>query len=294
MTSDKQRILRWFYRQAFPDGQLKFDELFLQAVGGALSLDELGTEAFTEKNKLPYWNELLKSIDRDRQSGRAPLFYCDDVYERQVVWFANHMRRSGSASKSRTGTRLMARPFMLRIIDGLDDRQYEALACVVAQILGARHTLLTPKGNEAGIDSFSMIGVNSRSHIFGPAGGEFRVVVQSKKSGRPASVDEMKEFVATLDDVRRLNPTVFKQVPVWFRRSRVPIVGWFIAHNGVQSGAAEKAQEHGIVVSDSVDMAEVLAMARSVEEHRSAKDRAEHLRIRVSKVLSSYEEQRSA
>jgi len=65
--------------------------------------------------------------------------------------------------------------------------------------------------------------------------------------------------------VRNLNPSIESLVPSWFRSSTGPIIGWLIAHNGVQSGGVTKAKNHGIVISDSVDIAEIIALSRHID-----------------------------
>lgn len=273
---------------------MSFDELLFQAAQQALELDELETEAFAESNYNRYWSELLKTIDRDRALGRLPLFHYDDQYFKKVEWLPWYLRQGSSRLARRKGVRLASRPSMLCTIDELSERQYEVLGCVVAKLLDARHLHLTPRGNEAGVDSFVLMGLNSKSHVFGPAGGQFRLVIQSKKTGRSVPVDEMKEFITTLHDIRHNNPIIGRHIPAWFRVSDAPIVGWFISHNGVQSGAANKAREHGIVVSDSIDLAEIAALSRSLDEHLDASSRAQSLNVLVQELLDSYEEQQSA
>ncbi len=43
--------------------------------------------------------------------------------------------------------RYIIRPELYRLIDGYDARNYEALACVLCQLLGANNIYLTPAGN---------------------------------------------------------------------------------------------------------------------------------------------------
>jgi hypothetical protein len=288
MLSEKQRVLRWFYRQDFPDGQLEFDELLLEAGSKALLKDQLAAEAWATRNRSKYWNDVLAVTEEDRRRGRTPLFEVVSTGTRRVVWTPFSLIQSNERKVQRFGQRIRARSHILRTIDLFSSREYEALGCAISQLIGAKEIHLTPSGNEAGVDFFALLRLRGRSHIFGTTGAEFRIVGQSKLYDRPAAVDKMKEFTATLDSIRHANPTVMKHTPNWFVRSSVPIVGWFIAHNGVQSGAATKAREQGIIVSDSLDLAEVAAGSRDIPEAGPASIRCSTFAGLVQAALRSH------
>jgi hypothetical protein len=155
---------------------------------------------------------------------------------------------------------------MLAEIDAMTDREYEALGCVVSELLGASHIHLTPKTGEGGIDFFSMLTTPNFCHLFSGTTGPLRIIGQCKKHTSAVQDSHVRDFVTTLGDVHRQNPNVERHVPTWFRRARGPIAGLIISHAGFQATAGKRARDHGIVCSDSLDLAEVLALSRRIPE----------------------------
>jgi hypothetical protein len=147
------------------------------------------------------------------------------------------------------------------MIDGLSDRQYEAMSCVLLEALGATAVELTRYGSDGGIDGFGLIARPCSSHLFGSAHHPIRVVAQAKKYKTAMSVDRMKEFLQTLNEVKHGGqPKTEAVIPSWFRAARGPIIGLVASHKGFQSGADSRARSHGILTADSVDLAEVIAL----------------------------------
>jgi hypothetical protein len=96
---------------------------------------------------------------------------------------------------------------------------------------------------------------------------------------------EPKELIETIEEVKNQNPSVEHLVPPWFRTASGPVIGWLIAHNGAQSGALTKAQNHGIIISDSIDLAEIAAMSRILDINLTVNERVDRLRERVVDLL---------
>ena len=113
-----------------------------------------------------------------------------------------------------------------------------------------------------------------------------RVVGQCKKYTTPVQIGGVKEFVETLQVVKyRGEPKIERLVPPWFHAVRGPIIGLIIAHTNFQSGADTKARNHGIVVADSLDLAEVIALSRHISETLTAAARADACMERVRNIL---------
>src|SRR5207247_8381220 len=100
---------------------------------------------------------------------------------------------------------------------------------------------LTPAWHEGGSDLFGLLAVYRSTHDFSGTSSPILIVGQSKKYWSPVSVDKVKEFALTLEQVRHRSPQVPIPLPTWFVLSRGPVVGWMLAHSGFQTGAADFA-----------------------------------------------------
>lgn len=287
MQSERQRILSWFYREVFPAGVLSFDDLHLYSAIGVLGKSSMDAEAYVQKSSLNHWNVLMKSLDYDRSLGRKPIFRVIEDISRRLIWFPNSLINLPSRKDRRLAIRLRARPLILRMIDQLSDREYEAMACVITQLAGAARVKLTPPGKEGGIDLFAVIKSHSKSHIFGGPHRPLRIIGQAKKYRNKLQVDEVKELITTIEEVKNQNPSVEHLVPSWFRTAQGPVIGWIIAHNGLQSGGVTKARNHGIIVSDSIDLAEISTLSRHINENLAPTERVNILKKRVKEFLST-------
>lgn len=284
MTSEKAAVLSWLYRNEFPPGILDFEEILTSATRNALGKSSLDAPGYVQSNRNRYWNLILQRQDLDERSGRTPIFSIVDKIGRRIEWPAA-TRTSSPKSTGRAQARLRARPAILRTIDNLSDRQFEALGCVASEFAGGTRFSLTPPGNEGGIDFFSLIQIHSGCHLFSSDCHPLRIVGQAKKHSRPASVDMIKEFITTLSEVKNLSPSIEHLIPPWFRSASGPIVGWFISHSGAQSGAVAKAHNHGILLADSIDLAEIAARSRYIPEHLNPQERSAQLLDRIQSNL---------
>jgi len=289
MASDKQRIFDWLYRSEFASGVLEFDELLIPAAENALGKSRFDAEGFAYKNRFKYWNWLLQRLDLDKRRGLSPLFVVRDQSARRVSWYPRYFSKESTAKEKRKISMIRARPSIVRKIDLLTDRQYEALGCVISHLAGADRVLLTPRGNEGGIDFFASIILPGTLHVFSGKHGPLRVVGQCKKYDSKVGIEKIREFAQTLTQVKNQNPTVEKHVPAWFRAAYGPVVGWMIAHKGFQSGSESMAKNHGILWSDSLDLAEVAAISRRLNGSESSRSRAELLQNAVQEILKKFE-----
>ena len=115
-----------------------------------------------------------------------------------------------------------------------------------------------------------------------------RIVGQSKKYAGAMGPGEFKEFLTTIHEVKHGGqPKTEKIIPPWFRATYGPIISMVIAHNGFQSGAESRARLHGVITADSVDMAEIVALSRSIPEHLTAVERAKDCQRRTRDLLAS-------
>lgn len=286
MKSDKSLLLEWFYRKTFPSGILEFDSLLYTASQEALKKSAIDAEAYTQKNITRIWNEFLKSLDWDLQEGRSQIFEVKNIYERKITWLPSNINNLRTKKEKHKIIKLGSRPNILNLIDMLNDREYEALGCVACELIGASNVHLTPKGNERGIDFFATLHLDSRCHVFSDINRSFRIVGQSKKYDSKVELKELQRLNDTLNEVKYLTPEMQKLIPSWFLVKSGPIFGWIIAHNGVQAGGLTYAKNHGIIISDSYDLAEIVALSRTLDYSASPTKRADLIK---SKILSYLE-----
>jgi hypothetical protein len=284
-VSNKQKILDWFYREQPRNGLIDFDILMADATSAALGLSGIDNSAYVASNSNRIWNALRLEQQLREKDGVNPILDLIDAV-RKCRW---HSIPHGPVppKEVRRRLRLSSRSTFIGRIDGLSWRQFEALGCAVAQLCGATKVHLTPSGNECGIDFFATITVNGNNHIFSGDKTPLRIVGQSKKYESRVDVEKIKAFNEALVDLQKKEPKVTALVPAWFQNARGPIVGWMVAHKGFKSGAKTRAHNHGILVSDTVDLAEIAALSRELIETASPNERSDQLVQRVQGVLST-------
>ncbi len=257
-SNNKQQILAWFCRHDFLPGIIRFDDALIDAAASALDMDRPSAEAFSAANSTTYWNWLMRFEESGCKRGLESLFIVKDFTSRQLAWRARDFSAPcGSGERARRRL-LQSRSSLLRAIDSLNPRHYEARGCVACRLCGGTEVFLTPTGNDSGIDFFAQMPWPGSSHVFSHRGGPLRLVGQCKKYESKVTVEKVKNFVETLNEVRNRNPSVEDLVPGWFRVGSGPILGWIIGHSGFQSGAEDKARNQGILYSDSRDLCEMV------------------------------------
>jgi hypothetical protein len=61
-----------------------------------------------------------------------------------------------------------------------------------------------------------------------------------------------------------------------------------VAHSGFQNGAQNEAKKHGLVLSDSRDLAEIVALSRKFYPAGAVQDRVAGLNQDVEALLAKY------
>jgi len=181
MPSEKEIILRWFYRQTFKREVFCFDNPLRQAAIDALNKPPLDVEDYLYANVRRLWNGFLESINNDKNCGRFPFFRVIDNTKRRIEWMGQEKRPNVKSKSVNLYLRLKTRPHILRRFEIITSREYEAIGCVACDLLGATHINLTPPSNEGGIDFFALIKTPSWNHVFGGGHRPLRIVGQSKK-----------------------------------------------------------------------------------------------------------------
>lgn len=279
------QILSSLMRREGVDGNVDFRTALSQHAAIVGDIPAVDADRFADENLTRYWNWFLKEMDVLSSRGIAPYFEKLPGNIKAFAHFSHQLGRSADPVDIERGRLLAARPLFLKAIDDLTDRQYEALACVTCEAIGAINTHLTPAGNEGGIDFVATLRLGAATHLFSSAGTEFRVIGQCKKYTAPVSVDRMEQFLQTMNNVRYRSERVRQHLPVWFEEAGGPIFGWVISHSGFQSGAMNEAKKHGVLISDTVDIAELISQAHSFFNADPPAVRAQQIPVQCQRLL---------
>jgi hypothetical protein len=268
----QEDVIRWFYRLDQTDSGKDFNGLLLSCLSTVGNKDITTAQAIVTRRGRHFWDALKLNSEADLQRNRHAPIYCVDDLLYHYHLPADKVRLDGSGDKARL---LEARPHILKGLDQINDREYEAAACEIMALIGAIEVHLTPDGNEGGVDFYALIDGDTGSHLFGKSSRGFRIVGQTKKYEQRESITHFNSFLKVLDNVRHLHGSVAKCMPDWFRRKSGPIVGLYIAHSGYQSGVFSAAAEHGVVLADSIDLAEMCALSTKLDPSALPNRRAE-------------------
>lgn len=275
--------MRWFYRSEFDD-IFAFTQKLQDAAQAALNKDAIAAEAYAESNAKTVWNYVMQAQEQDADRGISRIFEVLDPTAMTLRWCSP--QPSGPIGTSKAA-RLRQRPEILKLIDGLDDREFEALGCVAMTLAGATKVTLTPAGNEGGVDFFALVPLSSRCHLFSGGTHPIRVIGQSKKYSGAVQPGRLKEFLQTIDEVKYGGEAkTEKVVPAWFRAARGPIVGMMLAHRGFQSGAESRARRHGVITASSLDLAETMVLSRAIPADLPGPQRAAECKSRIEALLA--------
>jgi hypothetical protein len=225
-----------------------------------LNKDAISADAYTTSNEKAFWNYINKENATLAEFGISAAFKPYSAISRTFDCYP--LPTNSALQDWHRALKLRSRPSILREIDVLSDRQYEALGAYVLESIGADKVSVTPHGGEGGVDFYASIGRVDSNLLIGSVTSPIRVVGQSKRYSEALQSGAFKEFLTTLEEVRHMSqPKTTAHIPTWFKAARGPIVGMVFAHNGFQSGADSRARSHGVIVADSLHLAEVIALS---------------------------------
>jgi hypothetical protein len=283
MSSERKKIYRFFTRKEIGNGNVSFDDILLEAIEVCLGKIGLVRDNYFDANVGRLWNYLLQEQENQHNlNGINPIFKVVNSTSRTICCYVSE---KFSVSNDRKYYLLKSRPYLLNEIDLLNPREYEALAAFVCKLLGANNILLTPSGNEAGIDFVATIKFHENSHYLLGSNGPIRIIGQCKKYSSAVQVDKIKEFTTTLNEVHNLHQKVRKVLPSWFSQAKGPILGWVISHSGFQQGAKDKGKEYGLILSETRDLGEIIAASKKYYVNVPINTRHNFLRNEVSLYL---------
>jgi hypothetical protein len=288
--SNRSEITRRIFRRTYKKRLLRIDEAVSLVAPPILGCNQIEADSYAERNKRYIWQGLVKRIDEERDKGLHPTFTIIDTDRYEFAWFPS-LRTGDDSLLKQKKIRLASRGKVLDYLDTVSDRKYEAIGCVICTLAGATKWHLTDLGNEFGIDFLALLPAYGSGHLFPHAHKQIRLVGQSKKWGTPIKRDQVDLLAGTLDDIRRRNKDIFAKVlPHWFASAKGLLVGCMIAHSGAQSGGYERAHEHGIIMADSRDIAEIVALSRAWDTGRVTDAVIEFLDKEANTVLREYQQ----
>lgn len=253
--NEGQDFLDFLYRKRYcKDQELAFFDLIREWLQISLKYDEVEIDRLATTKENGLWAKLLKEIESDKKRNIIPIFTILEQKERILQWIG--LEKCDELSKKRWNYEI--RPDLYTLIDAMDSRKYEALACVLCKLMGAECIYLTAPGNEGGIDFIAQIRFPPKAHFLFGAKGPIRIIGQCKFYSTKDTVGHMKEFVQTINDVHNWTFRAGGILPAWFKNGAGPIIGWHIANCGHQSGAVDYAKHYGVLISDTKELIETI------------------------------------
>lgn len=281
-----QLIINWFYEHEFNRAWLDFDDFLVDAVQQSQDRSRSSAEEYASNNSDRLWNDLRQQIAEDNTRGLYPTFSEITAGVKRLFWNPNFFPSGISKYDKQRRSRIRSRIHILKLIRTLNPIQYEALSILACKYSGSSYFSMTPEAGEFGIDFFAVIPSIGKSHAFDGGTGPIRIVGQSKKHSSKVSRDRLQQFTSALNSVHQRSEDVKNLIPRWFLRQRGPIIGWFIAHNGLQSGARDFANRFGIMHSDSRDIAEIITMSRAWQPSEGLLAPVELMRKEIDALLT--------
>lgn len=260
--TENKEIFNGMYRIKYDDKEYYFEEVLKKAILKTITNDTLKAEAMAGNKVNRLWNQYQQQHLEDISNGITPLFTIVNGYERKVRWIGE------SIVSDIRREYYKIRPSLYKYFDMLDDREYEVMACVICELLGADKISLTAPGNEGGVDFFARIPFPKKAHFLFGIKGPIRIVGQCKKYVNKDNVGHMKEFVTTMNNVYNKSYRVGEILPDWFKLEKGDIVGWHIANAGHQSGALDIAKNYGLLVSDTKQLIEIICTSKTIRKQK--------------------------
>jgi hypothetical protein len=219
-------------------------------------VSEANTYAAGRSRRL--WNYVLKSNEGfEKQALEIVLQPLDDM----GMLFSSPFI---STTQSRKKWKLRYRWRVLSWLFEMDWRDYEYIGAFCLYLHGGENVFITSRGDEGGIDFGGIVDYFGPSQSIHSNGQKLRVIGQSKKFNGAANVNKIREMNDVMASVRKLSPKQTKQIPSHFRTTSGPLICWMAAHSGFQSGASSLARENGIIICDSVSLAEEILKSKRI------------------------------
>ena len=283
--SSVQSIIDWYYEQEFDSAWIEFDDFLVDAVRERHRKSRLEAELYATNVTDRAWNEFCRRMTQNAERGFYPTFSQIVPGVKRLFFNPNFYPHGISKADRHKRTRIRSRNSIRSAINSLSATEYEAACVLVCKLSGASYYSLTPTANEHGIDFFAVVPPVGRSRLFDGNTGPIRIVGQCKKHRIQVGRGVVQQLVTSLNSVGERSDYVRHLIPSWFLRERGPIVGWLVAHNGLQRGAVDYANGRGIIHSDSRDLAEIITMSRAWQPSDGVNAPVELMRKEIKEIL---------
>jgi hypothetical protein len=281
-------MLDRLFRTSYPTREIRLTEIVAMLAHSTLGYSQIDAESYAESNKRAIWSQIVVRLDEESRKGLYPTFEIIDANRFELAWFPRPKRNDDIRVVDKK-QRLACRGEILDFIDSkknVNARAYEAIGCVIARLAGATQWHLTPSSNDFGIDFLALLPAFSSGHLFPHVNKHVRIVGQSKKWSDPIERDQVDLLANRMEDIRRRNSRVVEALPLWFITAQSPLVGCMLAHSGARSGAHDIANDHGIIMADSRDVAEMIVLNRKWKTELGAKASLDLLKNLTNEVLA--------
>ena len=208
-------------------------------------IDPFDAERYCTKNIKLIRNKFAQQIDDDRKRGITPPLILDSTYN--CLWYPQN--------EGQEAVWKYRKP-LLRKLELLDDDSFEALCCYALECMGGI-SYKTKSKNDGGVDSYGILLNPTDNHIFGLK-KYLKIVGQFKNYSNPEKITQFESFIHTINNVRHMSYRVTGEMPSFFSAAKGPIIGWYVCKSGFQKQVYDEAKWHGIILSDLIDIVEVL------------------------------------
>jgi hypothetical protein len=260
--SDQDRLFENLTRSIDQSGVLSFLSWLEESAQDVLRKDATASAAYASANASRLWTHFQKMNNELLVRHRIAAFDIVDLRNRMFVV-------NGTSNPADRSTWLRShRAAILRWIDAGTDRKFEYVGAMVAHLCGARRTLVTPRGNEGGVDFYALVPVWGTKGVMYSPERYLKIVGQSKRYSSRMAVDKAREHTQVVASIRHRSTGMDARLPVWFKQTQGPVVGAIVAWRGFQSGATSECHDHGIVTIDAIDLAETILNSRQYNRER--------------------------
>lgn len=254
-------LLGHILRADWTEERIRLEDAIAEVVSSREGKSRLAGEDDGRRYARRVWRAMFREHGACNRDPLRPMFEALDEVRLEVRpgWLP---QPEVGTSTRRKDARRRARGQALSWIDGLTDDDFEKVGAYLCDASGAPRVLKTRGVGDWGIDFVGIVPAYGHTHIFPSLPSQVRIVGQSKKWATRIPRAKIQEFVTTLTDVRHKRGEVAAALPNWFLASEGPIVGCVVSQRGFQSGARSVASDHGIILADEIDIAEVLVLDR--------------------------------
>ncbi|MCL4066702.1 restriction endonuclease [Pseudomonas sp. GX19020] len=275
----RPEIIRSVFSLPPVEGEFSIDALCLMAIEKSLGHFTIDHEEKVSKCRKSLYSDLkMADYDHHASGGILSFSYTDERFHK-LRW------NTSSKGDKRIGKKIRDRSAAVSWIESLNDcRDYEYLGGLPMKKLGASKVFVTPAGNEFGIDFLAIVPAFSKSDIFMSKSKGTRVVGQSKLYRSAVTRDKIQSFNDVMSSIRNNKAELIDILPAWFRSSNAPIVGFFVAHSGYQSGARISAEQNGYTLIDSLCASEIISCCGKMDHVKNAIDLDSYLWLEIAKL----------